>query len=334
MIQGEAWNIPGPSSRSLRALNERAASLATKSRASSTKIKYWSHFVKFQRWGSSMDPPLPTLPASSHTVVLFLTDLADKGASRAMLYGYFYGIRWVHELNGHPDPTSAPLTRLVLEGAKRNVQKIAVSKDSCSIGVLKSIITAASNDRSLRFSRFCTMAVLAFAAFLRIGELIKLRRCDITLHTDYIELFIPRSKRDVYADGATVMVSKGHSETCPVDTLCRYLLRVDLLEPQENTSFIFRNLSPKNRNRLVEHNKPMLYGRAREDLLFYAKRLKLSNNLAWHSFRRGGATAAANNGVPDRLLKKHGRWASDGAKNRYVDEDLRSKLIVSSKLGL
>ena len=32
-----------------------------------------------------------------------------------------------------------------------------------------------------------------------------------------------------------------------------------------------------------------------------------------HSLRSGGATAAANAGVPDRLFKRHGRWASESA---------------------
>ena len=29
-----------------------------------------------------------------------------------------------------------------------------------------------------------------------------------------------------------------------------------------------------------------------------------------HTLRRGGATAAANAGLPDRLFKRHARWAS------------------------
>ena len=33
-----------------------------------------------------------------------------------------------------------------------------------------------------------------------------------------------------------------------------------------------------------------------------------------HSLRSGGATAAANAGVPDPLFKRHGRWASESAK--------------------
>ena len=30
-----------------------------------------------------------------------------------------------------------------------------------------------------------------------------------------------------------------------------------------------------------------------------------------HSFRSGGATAAAVGGMPERLIKAHGRWVSD-----------------------
>ena len=33
-----------------------------------------------------------------------------------------------------------------------------------------------------------------------------------------------------------------------------------------------------------------------------------------HSLWAGGASAAANARVPDRLLKRHGRWKSDKAK--------------------
>ena len=36
------------------------------------------------------------------------------------------------------------------------------------------------------------------------------------------------------------------------------------------------------------------------------------------SLRSGGAKAAANAGVPDRLFKCHGRWRSETAKDGYV----------------
>jgi len=53
-----------------------------------------------------------------------------------------------------------------------------------------------------------------------------------------------------------------------------------------------------------------------------------------HSMKRGGPTHAANNGVSDRQLKKHGRRRSEKAKDGYVAQGLRAKLSVSRKLGI
>ena len=53
-----------------------------------------------------------------------------------------------------------------------------------------------------------------------------------------------------------------------------------------------------------------------------------------HSLRAGGATAAANAGVPDRLFKRHGRWRSESAKDCYVKDSVDSRLSVSKSLGI
>ena len=53
-----------------------------------------------------------------------------------------------------------------------------------------------------------------------------------------------------------------------------------------------------------------------------------------HSLRSGGATAAANAGVPDRLFERHGRWASESAKDGYMQDPLSSRLSVSKAFGI
>ena len=54
-----------------------------------------------------------------------------------------------------------------------------------------------------------------------------------------------------------------------------------------------------------------------------------------HSFRAGGATAAASDpGLPERLFKRHGRWQSERAKDGYIKESLENRLRVSKSLGL
>ena len=46
------------------------------------------------------------------------------------------------------------------------------------------------------------------------------------------------------------------------------------------------------------------------------------------------SAAAANSGVPDRLFKRHGRWASESAKDGYVQDSLSARLSVSKALGI
>lgn len=53
-----------------------------------------------------------------------------------------------------------------------------------------------------------------------------------------------------------------------------------------------------------------------------------------HSLRSGGATAAANNSVPDMLIKEHGRWRTDIAKEGYIKDNINTQAYISPKLGI
>ena len=61
------------------------------------------------------------------------------------------------------------------------------------------------------------------------------------------------------------------------------------------------------------------------------------NDYGLHSLRSGGATSAvyySGHSIPERLLKIHGRWKSDSAKDMYVHESLENRLQVTKYLGL
>ena len=53
-----------------------------------------------------------------------------------------------------------------------------------------------------------------------------------------------------------------------------------------------------------------------------------------HSLRAGGASAAANVGVSDRLFKRHGRWRLDNAKDGYIEDSMDKGLSVTRQLGI
>lgn len=77
----------------------------------------------------------------------------------------------------------------------------------------------------------------------------------------------------------------------------------------------------------------MSYTRAREILLSTLESIGLDKRqFGLNSLRAGGATAAANAGICDRLVKKHGRWHLESAKDGYVTENLKQHLIVTKHI--
>lgn len=85
---------------------------------------------------------------------------------------------------------------------------------------------------------------------------------------------------------------------------------------------------------LIYKDKCLSYTRARETLINRLREVAGNLNLGLHSLRSGGVTAAANAGINDRCLKRHGRWRADSSKDGYVADSLDRRLEVSKHLGL
>lgn len=147
---------------------------------------------------------------------------------------------------------------------------------------------------SLYNIRSVVICLLAFAAFLRFDEFAKLLQSDVKIENDMLKLFIQSSKTDQYRDGAWIVASS-RKATCPVAMMNCYLDRAGL----SCDSPLFCRLS-KTKCGYKPRSKGLSYSRLRVAI-------------GTHSLRSGGATAAANAGVPDRLVKRHGRWASESA---------------------
>jgi hypothetical protein len=116
----------------------------------------------------------------------------------------------------------------------------------------------------------------------------------------------------------------------------KYLLKADIA--LDSDDFIFRSLSffkSKDTYRLCKINKPLSYTRARELLLEALTQAGLEQTkFGLHSLRSGGVSEAAHNRIPERLLKAHGRWKSDIAKDGYIKENMRNRLSVSKNLNI
>ena len=113
--------------------------------------------------------------------------------------------------------------------------------------------------------------------------------------------------------------------------LKRYLAKANIRADEDN--FIFRSLNyfrSCRQYKLKRTMKPLSYSRTSEIVLEGLKKSVLIRSSLVCSLRAGGASSAANNGVPDRLFKCHGRWRSENAMEILI----RSLLSVLLSLGI
>ena len=170
--------------------------------------------------------------------------------------------------------------------------------------------------------------------FLRFSEVSNLKRSDFILHNTHMSIFIEKCKTDIYRKGRWLDLAKPNSNLCPLDLTKRYFVLAGI--DKQCDKYIFRGIeNTKNGQKLRKIDKPLSYTTVRGHVLDLLANIGLDpKKFGLHSLRSGGASAAANLGVNDRLFKKHGRWKSDKVKDSYVHEDIESKLSVSRNLGI
>ena len=127
-----------------------------------------------------------------------------------------------------------------------------------------------------------------------------------TSRLHHAEITIKHSKTDQYRDRAVVLMARTGQPTCTVAILERYLSMLGAqLQPNQ---YPFRNITKTRHGEKLRPGGRMSYSWVRELVLSQFKEIQLDvRKYGLHSLRAGGATAAANCGVPDRLFKQHGR---------------------------
>lgn len=307
-----------------------------KSKSESTFRKYRYAFNSWIKWCYSQSPKVQHFPASDFNVSIYLINLSKQFNSVAKVNEAFYAISWAHEISGTQNPCHSSLVVSVLEGARRLSAKPVNKKEPITSEILQQIVNRyGTGSSSLPDIRISCMCLLSYAAFLRFSELVNLKRSDITFYEDHLSLYISKSKTDKYKTGSNVIVSKTNNVTCPYGMLQLYLKIADIAS--DSDCFIFRALSfcKKSGKYKLRNSGPLSYSRARELLLNALESVGVDKSkFGLHSLRSGGATAAANAGVSDRLFKKHGRWRSDNAKDGYVHENVKSLMSVSQSLNI
>eukprot|EP00732_Lithocolla_globosa_P002697 Lithocolla_globosa_v1_NODE_1862_length_2289_cov_60.952551.p1 type:complete len:318 gc:universal NODE_1862_length_2289_cov_60.952551:799-1752(+) len=272
------------------------------------------HFILFLLLFSSY-LPLPPLPATHSTLLLFVTYLSTT-YPHSTIKNYLYGVRHLHIINGWPNPVeTTPRLRLLLRGIKRSSVSTLRHKQPMTLEVLISILNTlnlSKSDHALLWASCC----LAFWAFLRCSEFTTstTRNFDSSSHLTIDSLtfsndksatiFLKQSKTDPFRRGVSIFLPcLCPKPWCAPCSIRFYLMIRPRLQNMQNLSsplFLLQSGSPLDRTTFI--NK----------LRYHLRLAKINpDNYTGHSFRVGAATRAQQTGIPDSIIQVLGRWASN-----------------------
>ena len=131
-------------------------------------------------------------------------------------------------------------------------------------------------------------------------------------------------------------IAKTLLKYCPVSILLRYMHEAKLTPTSKRPLFSALN---KTKSGCIMRSSRLSYSRCREVFKEALGVLGCNRKVyGLHSLRSGGITLVVNNDdskiVSETLLKLHGRWKTDVAKDMCVKEADSNRLSVSLSLGL
>lgn len=316
----------------LRRLAEALPGTLLQSRASSTTAKYLRAYERWNSWAGQR-AEVKAYPVDEVHFALYLQHIGESTQSKSAVEEAVNAISWVQQLADHQPVSTSPLVRATLAGLQRKLAKPRTRKEPITVEMLSKIVGSLGSAPSLSDIRLTASCLLAFAAFLRYDDLANLRCCDIKIEVSHMTVHITSSKTDQYRQGDSVMVARTGTPTCPVAMLERYVAAAGI--SLSSSLRLFRAIVNTKQGERLRASGSLGYARMRELLLAKLDQLGYDKQqFSLHSLRAGGASAAANAGIPDRLFKRHGRWKSETAKDGYIKDSTSALLSVSSSLKL
>lgn len=330
----QGWDALPPSLRHVKA---KAWEMVMKSKADSTVRRYVGEITKFIQWcnckGCRISLPIPAVLACG-----YLVNVYDQSKSYSSVVLVHAALKWFHSFAPTviPNPLDTQLCHSIIEAAKR-AKKPVCKKLPVTPEMIRKILDKYARDDNIKNLRLACICAIGFAGFFRFDELSRMAASHLEFKEDYLKIFVPKSKTDIYRDGMYVYVKRLESKYCPVALLERYLNVLDI--DKDSDLPIFRAVTFNKRSKSYTlRGKSLSYTRCLE--LFKESIAAIGydpKNYGLHSLRSGGATTVANNskgGLTERLLKLHGRWKTDVAKDMYILDDVSEKLKLSASLGL
>ena len=304
-----------------------------------TNKSYTSSFGLFVRWCKEQAPPLPFDPPTEAVVAMYARDLVlQKNAAFSTVNTRLAAIADDGRYNVASDERGLTRSVLVQQMMKclRPMTKSVIKKLPLTMAQLHNmaeVLKRPEHDSSFVLRRNFLMVVLASVTLLRRSEVVRLEMTDVSLSQERIggfqqtvmSVFVNKlAKNDIERKGHTRYVLEATGRNAAI---CPIRLYKDYVEQWRSTKkWLFyqerthAQLSSSTPNHGLKKLLAMI-GLEPNQIARYG----------FHSCRRGGATLAAERGIPIHLLKRHGNWRSD-AVYEYIEDSLEQKTRVSTIL--
>ena len=260
------------------------------------------------------------LPATADSVARYLVDRANQ-QSLNTLKQRLAGLAQWHMDQGFPDPTKAPHVRKVLKSIRelhpvheKQARPLQIEQLTSLIQWMETqlVVIPTNSPQYLRLLRDRALVLLGFWRGFRSDELCRVQVEHISIMPGQgIELYLPRSKSDRAALGATYR-TPALQQLCPVDACQQWLAASGLTQGP-----LFRRIdrwgSCSATGLHVNSVIPLL-----RDLFVHAG-VPLPNSYSSHSLRRGFATWAYGAGWDVKALMEYVGCKDLKSAMRYVE---------------
>ena len=276
------------------------------SRASGSSEKYLRAFNIWAEFAKGV-LSVTTFPVSPMDCALYLQFLLQSSKSASAISCAFYTFKWLDQVIGVDSPTLHPTVISTKEGALRLVCQLASHrKEPLEVTHLKQLAERTDFGNILHL-RSLVMFVLAFSGFFRSSELCLICSKHVQFCSSYVTIFIEKSKTDQLRESRAVVIAETRSSTCPCYLLMAYMSKAN--RAGNSDDYLFRPISSsENRKRLVSVNKPISYSAYKDSFKkSFSDIVPDISRFSTHSTRSGGATLAANSGVSEKNIQRHGR---------------------------
>jgi site-specific recombinase XerD len=303
-------------------LTEDEASYVEAARAANTLRGYRSDWNEFAAWCDHRGDA-GALPAAPAQISAYLTELAQAGAKVGTLSRRLSAIRFVHQLNDHPDPTRNARVIAVWEGIRRTHGAPPEQANPLMPPDLFDVIDACPvtkvwqtkgrpDEPDVAGARDRVLLLVGFVAALRRSELAAVRVDDLEDHPNGLVLTIRRSKANQTGEQSELVVlpRAANPARCPVTAIHRWqdlakITEGPLLRPVlKSNQAAGRPLNPASINAIVQ------------DAIRRAG--IIADGYSAHSLRAGFVTYAHLRGASDRAIAHQTRHRSLATLGGYV----------------